>query len=232
MNLGLMKRRAAQNIMANPYITDGLIAMFDAEWNVGLGKHEESPESWKDLVGNITLSGVPSKFNANSVLMDNTMSFESQAILDAINKDELTVEMILKPLNHGTNNNNMYIRLGSTRGFWLWDNRNHVFSSTSYREPSNGFTSINSYGWSTGIILKNVIACVSLYGNNLKIRANSAYNFSVSFTNKATVTGTHLFGNSTSNMEIYCVRFYGKVLSQAEIAHNALIDKERFGLNI
>ena len=232
MNLGLMNRRAAQNTKANPYITDGLIAMFDAEWNVGLGKHEESPESWKDLASNITSSGVPSKFNANSVLMDNTISFESPAILDAINKDELTVELILKPLKHGTYSNNMYIHVGSTRGFWLWDNVNHVFSSVSYREPSSGYTAISSRGWGSGINLKNVIACISLYGNNFKIRTNSAYNFSASFTQKATVTGNITFGNNTSNMEIYCVRFYGKVLSQAEITHNALIDKERFGLNI
>ena len=34
----------------NPYITDGLVAMWDGEWNVGLGKHSDTATVWKDLI--------------------------------------------------------------------------------------------------------------------------------------------------------------------------------------
>lgn len=35
----------------NPYITDGLVAMWDAEWNNGFEKHSQSITKWKDLCG-------------------------------------------------------------------------------------------------------------------------------------------------------------------------------------
>lgn len=44
----------------NPYVTDGLVAMWDGEWNVGGGKHDANAASWVDLSGNghdIALSG-------------------------------------------------------------------------------------------------------------------------------------------------------------------------------
>ena len=36
----------------NPYITDGLVAMYDGEWNAGLGKHNPIVNVWIDLSGN------------------------------------------------------------------------------------------------------------------------------------------------------------------------------------
>ena len=37
----------------NPYVTDGLIAMWDAEWNAGPGVHDPNATTWKDLVGGV-----------------------------------------------------------------------------------------------------------------------------------------------------------------------------------
>ena len=36
----------------NPYVTDGLVAMWDGEWNAGGGVHDASAVVWKDLSGN------------------------------------------------------------------------------------------------------------------------------------------------------------------------------------
>lgn len=36
----------------NPYVTDGLICMFDGIWNSGLGKHSDDLHVWKDLANN------------------------------------------------------------------------------------------------------------------------------------------------------------------------------------
>ena len=36
----------------NPYITDGLIAMWDGTWNIGLGTHDEMTTVWRDITGN------------------------------------------------------------------------------------------------------------------------------------------------------------------------------------
>ncbi len=35
----------------NPYVTDGLVAMWDGEWNAGGGVHDPNATVWKDLVG-------------------------------------------------------------------------------------------------------------------------------------------------------------------------------------
>ena len=44
----------------NPYITDGLIAMWDGEWNSGFGVHDDNSSIWKDLSFNgydLTVNG-------------------------------------------------------------------------------------------------------------------------------------------------------------------------------
>ena len=40
----------------NPYITDGLVAMFDGEWNIGFGKHSDTTEVWVNLVDRYALA--------------------------------------------------------------------------------------------------------------------------------------------------------------------------------
>lgn len=35
-----------------PYVTDGMVAMWDGEWNVGIGEHDDSTTVWVDLSGN------------------------------------------------------------------------------------------------------------------------------------------------------------------------------------
>lgn len=36
----------------NPYITKGLVAMWDGEWNAGWGLHDDNAAVWKDLARN------------------------------------------------------------------------------------------------------------------------------------------------------------------------------------
>ena len=49
--LGADRTTDAEESNPNPYVTDGLIAMWDGEWNVGLGIHDSSSTTWVDLVG-------------------------------------------------------------------------------------------------------------------------------------------------------------------------------------
>lgn len=39
-----------------PYVKDGIISMWDGEWNSGLKTHNKSISVWKDLVGDRDLS--------------------------------------------------------------------------------------------------------------------------------------------------------------------------------
>lgn len=44
--------QATGDAFPNPYITDGLIAMWDGEWNKAIGVHDDSATTWNDLTGN------------------------------------------------------------------------------------------------------------------------------------------------------------------------------------
>lgn len=75
---------AARNAMMagggwkNPYVTDGLIAMWDGEWNAGGGKHDPNATTWVDLVGGYvaTCGTVPPVWGANytEVATDTTIT--------------------------------------------------------------------------------------------------------------------------------------------------------------
>ena len=44
-------RGAKKGLSAKDYIQDGLVAMWDGEWNAGGGKHNTNATMWKDLTG-------------------------------------------------------------------------------------------------------------------------------------------------------------------------------------
>lgn len=41
-----------EEAIPNPYITSGLVAMWDGEWNAAVGVHDPNATIWKDLSGN------------------------------------------------------------------------------------------------------------------------------------------------------------------------------------
>ena len=53
----------------NPYVTDGLIAMWDGKWNAGPGKHYANATTWVDLSGN----GYDLTRNSNARFTDNAL---------------------------------------------------------------------------------------------------------------------------------------------------------------
>ncbi len=55
----------------NPYITDGLVAMWDGEWNVGFGKHDSNTLVWKDLIGNNDITYLVSPLTAQRYWLEN-----------------------------------------------------------------------------------------------------------------------------------------------------------------
>ena len=58
----------------NPYITDGLVAMYDGEWNTALGVHDDEAVIWNNVVNginsmplyNVTVNSLCMKFDGES----------------------------------------------------------------------------------------------------------------------------------------------------------------------
>ena len=78
----------------NPYITDGLVAQLDGEWNVEGGVHDPSATTWVDLVNGIPLTIVNGAFTNNSIVLTggNIYSQSIPAITQAIASGEATIE--------------------------------------------------------------------------------------------------------------------------------------------
>lgn len=83
----------------NPYVTDGLIAMWDGEWNAGPGKHDASATVWKDLAGSYDVytdeADCNGTFTANGLRchgdklaakgdLDNILPFNVNAEIEAV----------------------------------------------------------------------------------------------------------------------------------------------------
>ena len=63
----------------NPYVTDGLIAMWDGKWNAEYGVHDAHATVWKDCVaGNIVqptmFDGGSVVFGPDSVILDHAIA--------------------------------------------------------------------------------------------------------------------------------------------------------------
>ena len=76
----------------NPYVTDGLVAMWDGEWNAGGGVHDAAATTWVDIVSGFTLSRKGSPVIADKgVEFDGASCFGGSAAIGGVK----TVECVL-----------------------------------------------------------------------------------------------------------------------------------------
>ena len=88
----------------NPYVTDGLVAMWDGEWNAGGGVHDPNATVWKDLVGNrdATLTGDIS-WGANYVHRGATLA-TTIILPDVEIKPGFAIDYCMALINNGDGN--------------------------------------------------------------------------------------------------------------------------------
>ena len=108
----------------NPYVTKGLVAMWDGEWNAGLGKHDTKVGKWKDLVGKSDCdpAGAP-KFSGNSVELDGNSYWEvkpSSEFLKTILNPSMTCEVALRFGEEATSRNEGFIGFGKNNSRMVW----------------------------------------------------------------------------------------------------------------
>ena len=91
----------------NPYVTDGLIAMWDAEWNVGYGVHDPESSVWFDLVG------------SNHMLLNPASTWGEQCLHNAPNTKgsvaqdwadgAVTMEVVMRVRGYTSMVNNIFV---------------------------------------------------------------------------------------------------------------------------
>lgn len=220
------------------YIQDGLIAMWDGIENVGWGTHDANATVWTDLiggtVGDLTL--------ANGYIIENKYIHKSD-YGDLFYKDKLslpnvtTVEVCAQVTEFNPDVGDVY-HFPVLLGFSL-DGQDIQFGWKSwatlctYRVGdvarvvySGGGMQNSPFEVQTFSAIDNGdnTARLSVCGVSIDIKPFSTRR-------KKNLIRTRGYRNGTSpKANYFCIRIYNRALTDAEVAHNYAIDKERFGL--
>ena len=229
----------------NPYVTDGLVAMWDGEWNAGGGVHDASKRA-VDLSGNsrdLTLS-------ADCTIGDNYFalapSSSESRIGGTVSIPELAGQSLLEF--------RIVARFTETTSW----NKHCFFSSDNTLYEFN-YAHRNSTQIVPGVLLNGNLAFVSnlsQYGGTVfaletqcrQVNYDGRHSYAAWLDNVYTtigVTGSfrqssdtstdlHILKMTTSNVDqtgyIYSFAIYNRYLTDAERAANYAVDKERFNL--
>ena len=230
----------------NPYVTDGLVAMWDGEWNAGGGVHDPNATVWKDLSGKGKDADFIDqqqyvKWNQNCLSV-NTYSENSSILM----REVLTSDVKNFEICCSIQDFNLYSRFfvsGSDSG-----GRNLQFINNSGGGGISGVLAvqINSNNqqlnselylpqkgvpFSAGFGFNSVSDFVFFV--NSSISSSTLYNTWNTlpvWNNEDIVLSQRGDMSRASDVLYHCIRFYDHKLTDAERIANYAVDKARFGL--
>ena len=237
----------------NPYITDGLIAMWDGEWNAGPGKHDENATVWKDLVGTrdlVVRAGCG--FNENSLICSSERTTNDAAgnTMPMTGSQIMTVEICYNATGYYVWRNESLFSAGTFSAYGVKMLKSGYSGLVVWQDKREtdlymGGTDINI----TGLRQVQIVFNPESYQSVLvgKVHKNGIeYNMDVkkAETGSGTICmrGIHVFGAANANGSpsskddlsmygyVYAIRLYSRALTEEELAANYAIDKERFNL--
>lgn len=225
-----------------PYVTDGLVAWWDGIWNAGLGVHDAAATVWKDLVGSrdLTLNASGVSWSDNALVSAISTRNAAEYTGGVPTTDFYTVELV-----KGATTGRSVLVLGGTAAredtglvlgagataFRVATGTNDAARrelatgagigsvrhlSVRYSAPGSTATSVLADGVALALSHdgswpgSNNLRHICLFGRS----ANDAYG----------ANGYPVRGNC------HCLRLYNRQLTDAEVAANYAVDKERFGL--
>ncbi len=237
-----------------PYITNGLINMWDARWNTGIGQHDNNTDIWKDLVGDRDMVLAGTYHWTNNAWIVESVTGEGRGWIPAESlPPSQTIQVVIHPTNiyipeSRTNTWNtarifqgiapapsMYIyRTSNSNGFYFISWNGYEESATrafSVIGGSNAFTSLDLHQHTLSHEEDSPIVQYHIDSETKHTYVNTNSDAIYNGTNSATMyfanNGSHSAGLDAS---YYCIRFYDKVLSNDEMAWNYMIDSIRYGL--
>lgn len=214
----------------NPYVTDGLIAMWDAEWNAGGGVHDAAATTWKNLVP----GGVDATSTGGNVWSSNYVSGgKGYKVAGAIfsGLTAWTVEAVWVTSSAvngyanviGKNQGNNY----SVSALGRWDNSSLIYGAVG---GANVVWDSAGYGARTSSLRTN--------GSTAHLDRNGVQSASkaVSATNLSTWAGISTWyiaaaAATGEENKFHCIRIYNRFRTLSEIAANYAIDRARFNLS-
>ena len=217
--------RSAKAAWTNPYVTDGLVAQYDGEWNAGGGVHDAAAAKWKDLIGNRDWTELPYNFVWTDIsAASNSNGWYNISAVRATenwNVQYSHIEVCGKCFSG--KNSSVCFCLGNSRMFGILPTNNRGFQFASGKPTmGGGFYS----PWSVAATLDSSNNITSCYYNSEARTANLGTStwLSANYVRFAETSSYRFYG------EIFSLRLYSRALTAAEVAANHAIDKERFNL--
>ena len=229
----------------NPYVTDGLVAMWDGEWNAGGGVHDANATTWIDCVNGSIATPRTSDFSWSSNKVT-TLSGCTFATNVGAGLTAATVQAVVK---YAGRNHSLASTIGSFNNAVDADGKagyggitlgiasyyNGIvcgyaacpWSRSDFRMSTYGYSdsdvTLISLTWAGGkkpvVFYLNDITLGTVNESTLGVNSN---NFSIG--------STHATGGESMWGDIYAIRVYDHTLTASEIARNYRVDKERFNL--
>lgn len=218
----------------NPYITNGLVAMWDGEWNAGGGIHDGAATVWKELISGTECEsvGAPTwgEKSFRSTSNSNSAYFNSFCP-DIGGASGHTVEIVS---NKRTDVRGViwgsYGIAGASGCSFEYYAGNRYFRAY-YAGVPDMFGSVGTFPTGT---TKYFAACRD--GNAYSIKDGEgrqlASNTTTARNLKQSVMRIGVDSRTTSmgfDGDIFCIRVYNRALTAEEIHDNYLIDADRFG---
>ena len=220
MNLGKIGATTLMDTKwRNPYITDGLVAMWDGEWNAGGGKHNPNATAWKELIGgqdlNIMSGGV---WNDDGLLISGPTAYSN-----AKSPQYFTLELVFSYTA-----GRILLASGMVDRVAILDNPGQIYFDGS-KTTKRVSVSQNA---------KTYLACTYSEGSSVdKIYKNGVSGSTGNITNTWNASSRLIIGNRATTSDsrnwqgvLNAIRMYSRALTADEIAHNYAIDKARFNL--
>lgn len=218
----------------NPYITDGLVAMWDGEWNAGGGVHGGKATVWKDLVGDhdLTISG--NQWSGNALLLTNKT--QSSVYSTRLIVGVRTFEFVIGVDNPSTTSWSYPITLGRSPGdpenrtVQMWARGVNTIQGRLGSQDGFSLPELNN-NYPTTFVVQFTYGTDGLVN---VCRVNGTVRDQVQRREQAGgyYDGVNLVYNpGYHNCQRYhTIRVYSRALTSAEIAANYAVDKVRFNL--
>ena len=240
----------------NPYVTDGLVAMWDGVWNGGvIGKHDGTMENrWIDCASGMEATTDCPGYGFGTLAFDGTYAVAERCILcctewgaiaDALNSVNFTVEFVR---GHDDDRGYMLSELNKSGTLEIWDNgtKSIFFRVLGYGNVGNMGNGVTvGYG---GVVESGAYTFSRSYSPDVSIAVrrykNGVLKGSSDYTKEPTLsypTGTDplgVIGSGYMDYNSWCrftgrvaaLRVYARALAADEIAANYAVDKARFNL--
>ena len=253
------KRINAYTDTYNGYVQDDLILWYDgylhSESDDDYLGHNNSSTNWKDLSGNnndgtltggtwynkyLRFDGVDDTVSTNMYLADALPSNSDRTL-------SITVKINSVPYTNTTYGNTGILFGGAYYGgmgiAWHRDTSSESFTLDGFtRASGETYNIFGTFNYPTSILNLTYVNNPSnnkafIYLNGVKVKESSSttgsYTYATSIgnigINKAQIYGGN-YVTSYANMNVYSAKIYNKALTEEEVLHNYLYDKQTFNI--